>query len=89
LLDAGASSMLSNDRKLGLMDMICIWWRTKNVSPTEMLNSSKVIAGLHLANLLRDDPERVRQALDTIFSMYQQKLISPKIDSVWPFEKVK
>ncbi|XP_059470512.1 synaptic vesicle membrane protein VAT-1 homolog [Neocloeon triangulifer] len=84
----GASSMLNNDRKLSFWDMLCVWWRTKSISPTEMINESKVVAGLHLANLLRDDPVRVRQALQTLFSMYEQKLISPKIDSVWPFEKV-
>jgi synaptic vesicle membrane protein VAT-1 len=80
--------MLSNDQKLSWWQMLCVWWRTRNISPTEMLNESKVVAGLHLANLLRDDPERVRDALRTLFSLYEQKLINPKIDSVWPFEQV-
>ncbi|CAB3364032.1 Hypothetical predicted protein [Cloeon dipterum] len=82
----GASSMLNSDRKLGLWDMLVTWWRTRCVSPTDLLNESKVVAGLHLANLLKDDPQRVREALQTLFSMLEQKQIEPKIHAKFPLE---
>jgi hypothetical protein len=81
--------MLTNERRLSFWSMICLWFRTRGVSPTDLIMRSMVVAGLHLANLMKTDLPRVRLAMANIFQLYREGKIKPRIDSVWPFEKVR
>ncbi|KAF4531209.1 hypothetical protein B566_EDAN014718 [Ephemera danica] len=84
----GASSMIQGERRLSFLDMICIWWRTRGVSATDLMMQNMVVSGLHLGNLMRDDLARVQAAMREIFLLYIEAKVKPRIDSVWPFEKI-
>ncbi|XP_028149542.2 synaptic vesicle membrane protein VAT-1 homolog [Diabrotica virgifera virgifera] len=54
-----------------------------NVPLLSLLINNRVVSGLHLGILLATDPEKIEHTLDVIFSMIEDKQISPLIHSVW------
>ena len=67
-----------------------LWWDTPSFKPMDMMPKNKSVCGFHLGYLSDDDEleELVREAAEDLVQMYEKGQIKPKIDSVWPFEKV-
>ncbi len=74
-----------------LSNIASIWWNMPTFKPLSMLTSNKSIAGFHLGYLSGDEESEamVTEAAEELLNMYAKGLIKPKIDSVWPFEKVR
>ncbi|KAJ9594163.1 hypothetical protein L9F63_014419, partial [Diploptera punctata] len=84
----GINSVITGDQKLGLWSMMKMWWKTKSVTPTDLIMHSRVVAGLHLGLLMEKQPDRIQTAMNQIFHLYEKGKIKPQIDSIWPLEKV-
>lgn len=65
-----------------------MWWDTKGISATDLIMHNRVVAGLHLGLLMEREPDRIREAMDHLFQLYEEGKIKPYIDSTWPLDKV-
>lgn len=73
---------------LSLWNVLQSWWRTKFIKPIDLLINSQAIAGFHLTNVKKRMPERYREALRHLLSLYEKGTLNPRIDSVWTFDQV-
>lgn len=66
------------------------WWQVDKVSPIKLYEESKVIAGFNLRHLLYQQGmhEYVKGVVSKVFTLYEQKKITPVVDSSWAFEDV-
>ena len=60
------------------------------VSPMRLFDENKTLSGFHLRTLLfkQGQHEYVREIMNTLFSLYGQGRIRPRVDSAWAFEDV-
>jgi NADPH:quinone reductase-like Zn-dependent oxidoreductase len=85
---AGVNSMLTDSQKFGLWSFLRIWWNTKNVVTRDLIMHNRVVAGLHLGLLMEKQPDTIQAAMSYLFQLYEEGKIKPRIDSIWPFDKV-
>uniref|UniRef100_A0A131XLP1 Putative vesicle amine transport protein n=1 Tax=Hyalomma excavatum TaxID=257692 RepID=A0A131XLP1_9ACAR len=66
------------------------WWQVDKVSPIKLYEESKVISGFNLRHLLYQQGmhDYVKGVVSKVFSLYEQKKITPVVDSSWAFEDV-
>lgn len=66
------------------------WWQVDKVSPIKLYEESKVISGFNLRHLLYQQGmhEYVKGVVSKVFTLYEQKKITPVVDSSWAFEDV-
>lgn len=86
---SGSNSVVTDDRKLGMWSLLRMWWSTKSIVAMDLLMHNRVVAGLHLGLLLEQQPARVRAAMDHVLQLYAEGKVKPKIDSIWPLDKVR
>ncbi|XP_069684600.1 synaptic vesicle membrane protein VAT-1 homolog [Periplaneta americana] len=84
----GSNSVVTDDRKLGMWSLLRMWWSTKSIVAMDLLMHNRVVAGLHLGLLLEQQPARVRAAMDHVLQLYAEGKVKPKIDSIWPLDKI-
>jgi NADPH:quinone reductase-like Zn-dependent oxidoreductase len=85
---AGSSSVVTGSKKIGMWSFLRMWWSTKNVSATDLIVQNRVVAGLHLGLLMEQQPSRIQAAMSHLFQLYEEGKIKPRIDSIWPLDKV-
>lgn len=88
LVMLGASNIIRDENKLTALDLLKLWWQTEYVKPIDLVMNSTSVSGLHLAILLEKEPDKVKKALKTIFSLVERGKVKPKIHSVWNFEDI-
>lgn len=66
------------------------WWQVEKVNPIKLYEENKVMAGFSLLNLLfkQGGGGQVRNAVHKLFSLYNEKKIKPRVDSLWALEEV-
>lgn len=66
------------------------WWQVDKVSPIKLYEESKVISGFNLRHLLYQQGmhDYVKGVVSKVFTLYEQKKITPVVDSSWAFEDV-
>ncbi|KAJ3617498.1 hypothetical protein MTP99_007211 [Tenebrio molitor] len=84
----GANNMIQNDHKLSLFTFFKSWMATKNVRLIDLIMNNRVVTGLHLGTLIEKDGQKVRDALEKIFKMFEEGKLKVKIHSVHPMENV-
>jgi len=83
----GANSIMTGSQKLGMWSFLRMWWNTKSVSATDLMQN-RVVAGLHLGLVMERQPDRIQAAMKHLFQLYEEGKIKPQIDSIWPLDKV-
>jgi NADPH:quinone reductase-like Zn-dependent oxidoreductase len=63
------------------------WWNQFSVTAMQLLQTNRAVCGFNLGNL-EGEVELVRNVVVRLLALYNQGQIKPRIDSVWPFEKV-
>lgn len=84
----GANNLIQNEQKLSPFTLFKGWLTTRNVHLEELIVGNRVAAGLHLGTLIEKSSGKVREALEKIFKMIEEKKLKVKIHSVHPMEKI-
>ncbi|XP_049716189.1 synaptic vesicle membrane protein VAT-1 homolog [Elephas maximus indicus] len=82
----GAANMLTGPKR-NLMAVARTWWNQFSVTALQLLQANRAVCGFHLGQL-EGEVELVSSVVARLVALYNQGLIKPHIDSVWPFEKV-
>jgi NADPH:quinone reductase-like Zn-dependent oxidoreductase len=80
-------SNLVTGPKRNLMALARTWWNQFSVTAMQLLQTNRAVCGFNLGNL-EGEVELVRNVVVRLLALYNQGQIKPRIDSVWPFEKV-
>lgn len=73
--------------KRNLMALARTWWNQFSVTALQLLQANRAVCGFHLG-YLDGEVELVSSVVARLLALYNQGHIKPRIDSVWPFEKV-
>lgn len=73
--------------KRNLMAMARTWWNQFSVTALQLLQANRAVCGFHLG-YLEGEVEMISRVVTHLVALYNQGRIKPRIDSVWPFEKV-
>ncbi|XP_036391723.1 synaptic vesicle membrane protein VAT-1 homolog-like [Megalops cyprinoides] len=86
----GSSNMVTGETK-SFFSLAKSWWQMDKVNPIKLYEENKVIAGFSLLNLLfkQGRGSLVKTVVQKLFSLYNQKKIKPRVDSLWALEEVK
>lgn len=74
--------------KRNLMAMARTWWNQFSVTALQLLQANRAVCGFHLG-YLEGEVELISRVVTHLLALYNQGHIKPRIDSVWPFEKVR
>lgn len=86
LITYGMANVVTGPKR-SLMTLARTWWNQFSVTALQLLPANRAVAGYHLGYLV-DEVEMVRGVVARLLALYNQGHIKPRIDSVWPFEKV-
>ncbi|XKL60105.1 hypothetical protein PGB90_001121 [Kerria lacca] len=84
----GANHIISGEKKLNFLQFMKSWWNTKNIRVVDLIINNWIVAGLNLANLIENTPEKVHDVMNIIFEMCINGKIKPRIDSVYNINEV-
>lgn len=79
---------MTDEKKLSTLDLLKLWWHTKYIKPLDLVMNNRTVSGLHLAVLLENNPEKVRNALNEIFDLLRKGKIKPRIHSECKMEDI-
>ncbi|XP_029428564.1 synaptic vesicle membrane protein VAT-1 homolog [Rhinatrema bivittatum] len=82
----GSANLLTGQKK-NLMALAKTWWNQFSINAMQLIHANKAVCGFHLG-YLDEELELVGSVVASLVNLYKQGKIKPKIDSVWPFEKV-
>lgn len=82
----GMANLLTGPKR-NLMAMARTWWNQFSVTALQLLQANRAVCGFHLG-YLDGEVELVSRVVTHLLALYNQGHIKPRIDSVWPFEKV-
>ena len=82
----GMANLLTGPKR-NLMAMARTWWNQFSVTALQLLQANRAVCGFHLG-YLDGEVELVNSVVTRLVALYNQGHIKPRIDSVWPFEKV-
>nr|XP_020020785.1 synaptic vesicle membrane protein VAT-1 homolog [Castor canadensis] len=82
----GMSNLVTGPKR-NLMALARTWWNQFSVTAMQLLQTNRAVCGFNLGNL-EGEVELVRNVVVRLLALYNQGQIKPRIDSVWPFEKV-
>ncbi|KAG3268862.1 synaptic vesicle membrane protein VAT-1 homolog [Ictidomys tridecemlineatus] len=82
----GMANLLTGPKR-NLMALARTWWNQFSVTALQLLQANRAVCGFHLG-YLEGEVELVSNVVARLLALYNQGLIKPHIDSVWPFEKV-
>lgn len=74
--------------KRNLMALARTWWNQFSVTALQLLQANRAVCGFHLG-YLDSEVELITGVVTRLLALYNQGHIKPRIDSVWPFEKVR
>lgn len=83
---SGMANLLTGPKR-NLMALARTWWNQFSVSALQLLPANRAVCGFHLG-YLDGEVELVSGVVARLVALYNQGHIKPRIDSVWPFEKV-
>ncbi|RZC35906.1 synaptic vesicle membrane protein VAT-1 -like [Asbolus verrucosus] len=84
----GANNLIQNEQRLSAFSLIRAWLKTKNVSLEALITQNRVVAGLHLGTLIEKDPGKVKDALERIFKLLEEKKLAVRIHSVHSMDNI-
>ncbi|KAJ1071484.1 hypothetical protein K5549_001776 [Capra hircus] len=82
----GMANLLTGPKR-NLMALARTWWNQFSVTALQLLPANRAVCGFHLG-YLEGEVELVSGVVTRLLALYNQGHIKPRIDSVWPFEKV-
>ncbi|KAM9749602.1 synaptic vesicle membrane protein VAT-1 homolog [Dama dama] len=82
----GMANLLTGPKR-NLMALARTWWNQFSVTTLQLLPANRAVCGFHLG-YLEGEVELVSSVVTRLLALYNQGHIKPRIDSVWPFEKV-
>ncbi|KAL1778460.1 synaptic vesicle membrane protein VAT-1-like [Sigmodon hispidus] len=82
----GMANLLTGPKR-NLMAMARTWWNQFSVTSLQLLQANRAVCGFHLGHL-GTQLEVISKVVTHLLALYNQGRIKPRIDSVWPFEKV-
>ncbi|KAM7334356.1 synaptic vesicle membrane protein VAT-1 homolog [Alexandromys fortis] len=82
----GMANLLTGPKR-NLMAMARTWWNQFSVTAQQLLQANRAVCGFYLGSL-EGEVELVSRVVTHLLALYNQGRIKPRIDSVWPFEKV-
>ncbi|XP_039766421.1 synaptic vesicle membrane protein VAT-1 homolog-like isoform X2 [Ornithorhynchus anatinus] len=84
----GSSNMVTGETK-SFFSFAKSWWQVEKVNPIKLYEENKVIAGFSLLNLLFKQGRSglVKDAMDKLITLYNEKKIKPMVDSLWALEE--
>ncbi|XP_040851751.1 synaptic vesicle membrane protein VAT-1 homolog [Ochotona curzoniae] len=82
----GMANLLTGPKR-NLMALARTWWNQFSVTALQLLQANRAVCGFHLG-YLDGEVELVSSVVARLLALYNQGHIKPRIDSVWPFEKV-
>lgn len=83
---SGMANLLTGPKR-NLMALARTWWNQFSVTTLQLLPANRAVCGFHLG-YLEGEVELVSSVVTRLLALYNQGHIKPRIDSVWPFEKV-
>lgn len=86
LCPLGMANLLTGPKR-NLMAMARTWWNQFSVTAQQLLQANRAVCGFYLGSL-EGEVELVSRVVTHLLALYNQGRIKPRIDSVWPFEKV-
>ncbi|NXA55476.1 VAT1 protein, partial [Nothocercus julius] len=86
LITYGVTNLITGQKK-NLMAMAKTWWNQFSINALQLLHHNKAMCGYDLGNM-EEEYELLGGVITQLMNLYNQGKIKPKIDSVWPFEKV-
>lgn len=86
LCPLGMANLLTGPKR-NLMAMARTWWNQFSVTALQLLQANRAVCGFHLGHL-DGEVELISRVVTHLLALYNQGHIKPRIDSVWPFEKV-
>ena len=86
LYASGLANLLTGPKR-NLMALARTWWNQFSVTALQLLPANRAVCGFHLG-YLEGEVELVSGVVTRLLALYNQGHIKPRIDSVWPFEKV-
>lgn len=63
-------------------------WQTKNVIPQTIIEHNITVSGVHLGLLFDSNPSKIHYIMGELFKMLKNKLITPIIYKILPFDNV-
>ncbi|XP_070565058.1 synaptic vesicle membrane protein VAT-1 homolog [Ptychodera flava] len=81
----GANFVIGEHRSL--WNLFKNWWNVPTYNGMKMMVDNKAVCGFHLG-MLTDNYELIMEAMNALIEMYNEGKIKPKIDSIFPFEKI-
>lgn len=86
LCPLGMANLLTGPKR-NLMAMARTWWNQFSVTALQLLQANRAVCGFYLGSL-ESEVELISRVVTHLLALYNQGRIKPRIDSVWPFEKV-
>ncbi|NWI14111.1 VAT1 protein, partial [Crypturellus soui] len=86
LITYGVTNLITGQKR-NFMAMAKTWWNQFSINALQLLHHNKAVCGYDLGNL-DEEYELLGGVITKLINLYNQGKIKPKIDSVWPFEKV-
>lgn len=79
---------MTDEKKLSTLNLLKLWWNTKNINPLDLVMNNRTVSGLHLAVLLENEPTKVTSALNEIFNLLRKGAIKPRIHTVCKLDEI-
>jgi NADPH:quinone reductase-like Zn-dependent oxidoreductase len=85
----GSSNVVTGETK-SFFSAARSWWQVDKVSPLKLFDENRTLSGFNLRRLLfqQGGTEFVEKAVQKVFSLLQEKMIKPLLDSTWALEDV-
>uniref|UniRef100_A0A672UNQ3 Vesicle amine transport 1 n=1 Tax=Strigops habroptila TaxID=2489341 RepID=A0A672UNQ3_STRHB len=82
----GVANVLTGQKK-SLIAMAKTWWNQFSINALQLLHHNKAVCGYDLG-AMDEEFELLGSVISKLDNLYRQGKIKPKIDSVWPFDRV-
>jgi len=87
----GAANVTASGENRSYLTAFKTWYKCFTTNSISILPTNKSIAGYHLGHLLKD-PDTTRElasnTLNELFRLYNEGVLKPQIDNIYPFSKI-
>ncbi|XP_072391127.1 synaptic vesicle membrane protein VAT-1 homolog-like [Diabrotica undecimpunctata] len=85
----GSSNVVTGETK-SFFSAARSWWQVDKISPLKLFDENRTLSGFNLRRLMyqQHGDEYVKQTVQKVFSLFQEKKIKPLLDSTWALEDV-
>lgn len=85
----GSSNVVTGETK-SFFSAARSWWQVDKISPLKLFDENRTLSGFNLRRLMyqQNGADHVKQVVQKVIQLFQEKKIKPLLDSTWALEDV-